>query len=137
MQRAHIPEPLELPTTFKFDTPSPELQALKHALFSGYMVQIELIEGIDEGETQVRRAIHVVFGEVDYEAAVANAKEQCFPEAEVSQGESVTRLGVASPLATLITETIDAGFLVYLIPESDRGSVSGHCTLVYVISDNS
>lgn len=133
-----VPEQLVLPSAFRFDALSPELQTLKHALFSGFMAQVELIEGMYEGDAHPRSDLYVTFGSTDYDDACANAMEQCFPDPAKRLGESILRLGVESALSTLIMETLDAGFLVFLIPEvSGDGGASGHFTLVYTISDNS
>lgn len=138
MIESALPEQLVLPSAFRFDALSPELQAIKHALFSGYMAQVELIEGMYEGEAHPRSDLYVTFGPTDYDDACANAMEQCFPDPAKSTGESILRLGVESALSALIMETLDAGFRVYFIPESSSGGgASGYFTLVYTISDNS
>lgn len=133
-----IPEQLVLPSAFRFDALSPEVQAIKQALFGGFMAQVELIEGMYEGEAHPRRDIYVTFGAKDYDSACADAMEQCFPDPAKRTAESILRLGVESVLSAIIMETLDAGFLVYLIPESsESGGASGHCTLIYTVSDNS
>lgn len=138
MPTAVLPEQMVLPSYFRFDALSPEIQMIKQALFSGFTAQIELVEGMYEGEAHPRSDIYVTFGAQDYDSACANAMEQCFPDPALRMSESILRLGVESPLSALIMETLDAGFLVYLISESvNDGGASGHFTLIYTISDNS
>ena len=138
MLTSTVPEQLILPSTFRFDTLSSELQTIKLALFAGYIAQIELIEGMYEDEVHPRRDIYVTFGTDEYEFACANAMEQCFPDPAKRIAESILRLGVESAMSATIMETLDAGFLAYLIPESSSGGgASGHCTLIHTVSDNS